>query len=168
MCRDRLAPAPVLLSVSAKSSSHPLLSSSCVWITTSMTSLPSGNTLHVSLKFLFDHGKSYLTTVMAFVTPWSISLALADTYSVLLKQLPHEPRLLSMVLAGDTVMSFLSLGGACGVASATQLLSSLGAPICGDNLCSQYQVSATLAFLCWFLLLASALFNLWSLPSLLY
>ena len=40
---------------------------------------------------------------MAFVTPWSISLALADTYSVLLKQLPHEPRLLSMVLAGDTV-----------------------------------------------------------------
>ncbi|CAF2046633.1 hypothetical protein BRARA_I03420 [Brassica rapa] len=110
----------------------------------------------------------YLTTVMAFVTPWSISLALADSYSVLLKQLPHEPRLLSMVLAGDTVMSFLSLGGACGVASATELLSSMGAPICGDNLCSQYQVSATLAFLCWFLLLASALFNLWSLPSLLY
>lgn len=118
--------------------------------------------------FFISFLKSYLTTVMAFVTPWSISLALADTYSVLLKQLPHEPRLLSMVLAGDIVMSFLSLGGACGVASATELLSSMGAPICGDNLCSQYQVSATLAFLCWFLLLASALFNLWSLPSLLY
>ncbi|KAG2257720.1 hypothetical protein Bca52824_077014 [Brassica carinata] len=46
----------------------------------------------------------YLTTVMAFVTPWSISLALADTYSVLLKQLPHEPRLLSMVLAGQMII----------------------------------------------------------------
>lgn len=70
MCRDRLAPAPVLLSVSAKSSSHPLLSSSCVWITTSMTSLPSGNTLHVSLKFLFDHGKRFCTIVLRLSGFW--------------------------------------------------------------------------------------------------
>ncbi|CAH2064446.1 unnamed protein product [Thlaspi arvense] len=81
----------------------------------------------------------YLTTVMAFVTPWSISLALTDTYSVLLKQLPHEARVVSMVVAGDFILSFLSLGGACGVASATELLSSIGAPICGDSQCSQYQ-----------------------------
>uniref|UniRef100_A0A1J3H6B5 CASP-like protein n=2 Tax=Noccaea caerulescens TaxID=107243 RepID=A0A1J3H6B5_NOCCA len=108
----------------------------------------------------------YLTTVMAFVTPWSISLALTDTYSVLVKRLSHEARVLSVVVAGDFLLSFLSLGGACAVASATELLLSIDAPICGDNLCSHYQVSATLAFLCWFLLLSSALFNLWSLPSL--
>ncbi|KAJ4910607.1 CASP-like protein 5C2 [Raphanus sativus] len=102
-------------------------------------------------------------TLMAFVTPWSILLALADAYSLLLEQLPHKPSVLSIVLAGDVVLSFLSLGGACGVASATELLLSTGAQICGDNFCSQYRATATLVFLCWLLLLASALFNLWSL-----
>lgn len=72
----------------------------------------------------------------------------------------------SYLLYCKQVLSFLSLGGACAVASATELLLSIEAPICGDNFCSHYQVSATLAFLCWFLLLSSALFNLWSLPSL--
>jgi len=64
------------------------------------------------------------------------------------------------------VLSFLSLGGACAVASATELLASADGKICDGSLCIQYQVSAALAFLCWFLLLASALFNFWSLPSL--
>ncbi|KAF3527848.1 hypothetical protein DY000_02039454 [Brassica cretica] len=75
-----------------------------------------------------------------------------------------------MVLACDVVLSLLCLGGASGVASATELLSSTGAQrhICGDNLCSHYLATATLVFLCCLLLLASALVNLWSLPSLLY
>ncbi|CAH8268180.1 unnamed protein product [Arabidopsis lyrata] len=110
----------------------------------------------------------YLATVMAIVTPWSILLALTDTYSVLVKLLPQELRVLSIVFAGDFVLSFLSLGGACAVASATELLASADGKICDGNLCIQYQVSAALAFLCWFLLLASALFNFWSLPSLYY
>ncbi|KAG7565208.1 Casparian strip membrane protein domain [Arabidopsis suecica] len=105
----------------------------------------------------------YLATVMAIVTPWSILLALTDTYSVLVKLLPQELRVLSIVFAGDFVLSFLSLGGACAVASATELLASADGKIC-----IQYQVSAALALLCWFLLLASALFNFWSLPSLYY
>ncbi|KAL9831944.1 CASP-like protein 5C2 [Arabidopsis thaliana] len=104
----------------------------------------------------------YLAMVMAIVTPWSILLALTDTYSVLVKLLPQELRVLSIVL------SFLSLGGACAVASATELLASADGKICDGSLCIQYQVSAALAFLCWFLLLASALFNFWSLPSLYY
>ncbi|CAA0385571.1 Casparian strip membrane protein domain [Arabidopsis suecica] len=106
--------------------------------------------------------------VMAIVTPWSILLALTDTYSVLVKLLPQELRVLSIVFAGDFVLSFLSLGGACAVASATELLASADGKICDGSLCIQYQVSAALAFLCWFLLLASALFNFWSLPSLYY
>ncbi|EOA24883.1 hypothetical protein CARUB_v10018173mg [Capsella rubella] len=110
----------------------------------------------------------YLATVMALVTPWSVLLALTDTYSVLVKLLPQELRLLSIVVAGDFVLSFLSLGGACAVTSATGLLSYTGGNVCDGNLCNQYQVSAALAFLCWFLLLASALFNFWSLPSLYY
>jgi len=41
--------------------------------------------------------------VMAIVTPWSILLALTDTYSVLVKLLPQELRVLSIVFAGDFV-----------------------------------------------------------------
>ncbi|KAL1218262.1 CASP-like protein [Cardamine amara subsp. amara] len=110
----------------------------------------------------------YLATVMAIVTPWSILLGLTDTYSVLVKLLPQEFKVLFILVAGDFVLSFLSLGGACAVTSGTGLLLSVGEHTCDGNLCSQYQVSATLAFLCWFLLLASALFNFWSLPSLYY
>ncbi|KAG7560380.1 Casparian strip membrane protein domain [Arabidopsis thaliana x Arabidopsis arenosa] len=72
----------------------------------------------------------YLATVMAIVTPWSILLALTDTYSVLVKLLPQELRVLSIVFAGDFVLSFLSLGGACAVASATELLASADGKIC--------------------------------------
>ncbi|CAN6988934.1 unnamed protein product, partial [Brassica rapa subsp. trilocularis] len=51
----------------------------------------------------------YLTTLVAFVTPWSILLALADAYSLLLEKLPHKPSVISMVLACDVVLSFLCL-----------------------------------------------------------
>nr|VDC82685.1 unnamed protein product [Brassica rapa] len=73
---------------------------------------------------------------------------------------------LSIVLAGDVVLSFLSLSGACGAASATEMLLSIDEPMCGDKRCIKYQVSALLAFLCWALFLDSAIFNLWSLYSL--
>ncbi|CAG7883497.1 unnamed protein product [Brassica rapa] len=102
----------------------------------------------------------------AYVILWSILHTLADTYSVLLKQLPQKPRVLSIVLAGDVVLSFLSLSGACGAASATEMLLSIDEPMCGDKRCIKYQVSALLAFLCWALFLDSAIFNLWSLYSL--
>ncbi|CAN7012839.1 hypothetical protein BRARA_C04331 [Brassica rapa] len=108
----------------------------------------------------------YLAVVMAYVILWSILHTLADTYSVLLKQLPQKPRVLSIVLAGDVVLSFLSLSGACGAASATEMLLSIDEPMCGDKRCIKYQVSALLAFLCWALFLDSAIFNLWSLYSL--
>ncbi|WZY84770.1 hypothetical protein YC2023_031154 [Brassica napus] len=65
----------------------------------------------------------------AYVILWSILHTLADTYSVLLKQLPQKPRVLSIVLAGDVVLSFLSLSGACGAASATEMLLSIDEPI---------------------------------------
>ncbi|VVB05259.1 unnamed protein product [Arabis nemorensis] len=116
--------------------------------------------------FYYNTSFCYLVVVMTIVTPWSFSFALFDTYSIFVKHLPQEPIVLSVVFAGDFVLSFLSLGGACAVASATELLLSVEERIFDGNLCSQYQLSAAMAILCWFLLLASALFNLWSLPSL--
>ncbi|CAE6075786.1 unnamed protein product [Arabidopsis arenosa] len=88
----------------------------------------------------------YLATVMAIVTPWSILLALTDTYSVLVKLLPQELRVLSIVFAGDFVLSFLSLGGACAVASATELLASADGKIC--DVCEWELDAASSALFC--------------------
>ncbi|KAA3479639.1 CASP-like protein [Gossypium australe] len=113
---------------------------------------------------------SYLVTVMALVTPWSVSLALIDAYSVFIKCLPRQPRVLLIVIVGDWVyskaLSFLSLAAACSTASVTSLLVNVGTPYCWSKLCSRYHFSAAMAFLSWFLSFASTLFNLWLLPSL--
>ncbi|XP_007047092.2 PREDICTED: CASP-like protein ARALYDRAFT_485429 [Theobroma cacao] len=110
---------------------------------------------------------SYLVTVMGLVTPWSVSLALVDAYSVFVKCLPRHPRVLLILIVGDWALSFLSLAAACSTASVTSLIvSSAGPSGCPSRLCSRYQLSAAMAFLSWFLSFASTLFNLWLLPSL--
>lgn len=53
---------------------------------------------------------SYLVTIMGLVIPWSITLVLVDVYSVFVKFLPHQPRILSAIVIGDWVCSvFFSL-----------------------------------------------------------
>ncbi|XP_022752115.1 CASP-like protein ARALYDRAFT_485429 [Durio zibethinus] len=108
---------------------------------------------------------SYLVTVMALVTPWSMSLALVDAYSVFIKCLPRQPRVLLIVIVGDWTLSFLSLAAACSTASVTSLLVNADSSFCPSKLCGRYQLSAAMAFLSWFLSFASTLFNLWLLPS---
>ncbi|KAF5463899.1 hypothetical protein F2P56_014026 [Juglans regia] len=81
----------------------------------------------------------YLVTVMGLAIPWSLTLL---------------------------VLSFLLLAAASSTASVTDLLHDAGRSYCAANLCSRYQLSAAMAFLCWSLSFASSLFNLWLLPSL--
>ncbi|KAL4355518.1 hypothetical protein GQ457_06G040060 [Hibiscus cannabinus] len=109
---------------------------------------------------------SYLVTVMGLVTPWSVSLALVDAYSVFVKCLPRQPRVLLVIIVGDWALSFLSLGAACSTASVTSLLADYESSYCPSKICSRYQLSAAMAFMSWFLSFASTLFNLWLLPSL--
>ncbi|CAI0554353.1 unnamed protein product [Linum tenue] len=109
---------------------------------------------------------SYLVTVMGLMIPWSLTLVMVDAYSVFIKYLPHQPRILLVIIAGDWVLSFLSLAAACATASVTDLLVEAGGSFCPAKLCSRFQLSATMAFLSWFLSFASSLFNLWLLPSL--
>ncbi|EEF40071.1 CASP-like protein 5C3 [Ricinus communis] len=108
----------------------------------------------------------YLVTVMGLVIPWSITLVLVDVYCVFVKCLPHQPKILSAIIIGDWVLSFLSLAAASSTASVTDILIDVGAAYCPAKLCSRYQLSAAMAFLSWFLSFASSLFNLWLLPSL--
>ncbi|KAJ8770813.1 hypothetical protein K2173_021460 [Erythroxylum novogranatense] len=108
----------------------------------------------------------FLVTVMGLVIPWSLTLVLVDAYSVFVKCLPHQPRILMVITLGDWVLSFLSLAAASSTASVTDLLLDVGSTFCPAKLCSRYQLSAAMAFLSWFLSFASALFNLWLFPSL--
>ncbi|KAF2283641.1 hypothetical protein P3X46_012419 [Hevea brasiliensis] len=108
----------------------------------------------------------YLVTVMGLVIPWSVTLVLVDIYSVFVKCLPHQPKILSAIIIGDWVLSFLSLAAAGSAASVTDLLLDVGTSYCPAKMCSRYQLSAAMAFLSWFLSFASSLFNLWLLPSL--
>ncbi|KAB2061650.1 hypothetical protein E1A91_A10G104000v1 [Gossypium mustelinum] len=79
---------------------------------------------------------SYLVTVMALVTPWSVSLTLIDAYSVFIKCLPRQPRVLLIVIVGDWALSFLSLAAACSTAIVTSFLVNVGTPYCWSKLCS--------------------------------
>ncbi|XP_039065904.1 CASP-like protein 5C1 [Hibiscus syriacus] len=108
----------------------------------------------------------YLVTIMGLVIPWSFTLALVDGYSVLVRCPVRQPGVLVIIAAGDWVLSVLTLAAACSTASVVDLLFNSGWSFCAPKCCSRYQLSAVMAFLTWFLSLASALLNLWLLPSL--
>ncbi|KAL1332998.1 hypothetical protein AAHE18_11G069300 [Arachis hypogaea] len=120
----------------------------------------------ICIPYFIVYNKSYLVTVMGLVIPWSITLLVVDAYSVFIKCLPHQRRLIFMILLGDMVLSYLSLAAACSTAGVTDLLLDADGSYCPPKLCSRYQLSAAMAFLSWFLSSASCLFNFWILPSL--
>ncbi|KAG7544795.1 Casparian strip membrane protein domain [Arabidopsis suecica] len=72
----------------------------------------------------------YLVTVMGLVTPWSVTLALMEAYSIILQKLPMQATVISVIVAGDFVLSFLSLGGACSTVSVAVLLIGAGEKQC--------------------------------------
>ncbi|PQP92508.1 CASP-like protein [Prunus yedoensis var. nudiflora] len=64
----------------------------------------------------------YLVTVMGLVVPWGLTLVIVDAYSVFVKCLPRQPRILIIIVLGDLALSYLSLAAACSTASTTKLL----------------------------------------------
>ncbi|CAK9158723.1 unnamed protein product [Ilex paraguariensis] len=108
----------------------------------------------------------FLVTVMGLDVPWSLTLALVDAFSVFVRSSYRQPGIISIIVIGDWVLSFLSLAAACSTASVADLLITSGGSFCSGKLCSRYQLSAAMAFLSWFLSLGSFLFNLWLLQSL--
>ncbi|XP_021896726.1 CASP-like protein 5C3 [Carica papaya] len=111
----------------------------------------------------------YLVTIMGLVIPWSLTLALVDGYSIIVKCPVRQRSILLIIVIGDWVLSTLTLAAACSSASVVNLLlhtDHTDASYCPPTFCSRYQLSAAMAFLTWFLSMASSLFNLWLLPSL--
>ncbi|CAO2828287.1 unnamed protein product [Amaranthus hypochondriacus] len=108
----------------------------------------------------------FLVTVMGLVIPWSMTLGLVDAYSVFIKCPPRQSGVMTVIVAGDWVLSFLSLGAASSTASVTQIMIAVNSPLCTGKICSRYSLSAVMAFLSWFMSFTSSLFNLWVLPKL--
>lgn len=109
----------------------------------------------------------FLVTIKGLTIPWSLTLAMVDAFSVFVKRPSRQVQIVSIIVIGDWVLSFLSLAAACSTASVADfMITEAGAFFCGRKLCSRYQLSAAMAFLSWCLSIASALFNLWLLPSL--
>ncbi|KMT08541.1 hypothetical protein BVRB_6g138220 [Beta vulgaris subsp. vulgaris] len=108
----------------------------------------------------------FLVTVMGLVIPWSMTLGLVDAYSVFVKSPSRQPGVMTVIVVGDWVLSFLSLGAASSTASVAHILMVASVPPCPLKICSRYSLSAAMAFLSWFMSFASSLFNLWILPKL--
>ncbi|XP_059293736.1 CASP-like protein 5C3 [Lycium ferocissimum] len=108
----------------------------------------------------------FMMTVMGLVMAWSLTLVMVDVFSVLIQRPYHQPGIISVVVLGDWVLSFLSLAASCSTASVAEYLIRSSSPNCSGNLCTRYQLSACMGFFAWFLTLASALFHLWLLPKL--
>lgn len=109
----------------------------------------------------------FLVTIKGLVIPWSLTLAMVDAFAVFVKPITHQVGIILIIVVGDWVLSFLSLAAASSTASVADfMLTEAGPSFCG-GLCSRYQLSAAMAFLSWCMSIASSLFNLWLLPSLL-
>ncbi|GJR79276.1 CASP-like protein 5C1 [Tanacetum coccineum] len=108
----------------------------------------------------------FLVTIMGLVIPWSFTLALLDGYSVHVTCPIRQKGLMLIVVIGDWVLSFLTLGAASSAASVVDILLTADGSVCPPKICSRYLLSTIFAFLSWFLSMASSLFNLWVLPSL--
>ncbi|KAF3438857.1 hypothetical protein FNV43_RR17132 [Rhamnella rubrinervis] len=81
----------------------------------------------------------YLVTVMGLVVPWSMTLVVVDAYSVFVKCLPRQQKIVLILILGDWVLSYLSLAAACSTASVTDILLDAGANYCPAKLCSSKQ-----------------------------
>nr|AGT16480.1 hypothetical protein SHCRBa_028_E10_R_40 [Saccharum hybrid cultivar R570] len=108
---------------------------------------------------------SFLVTIMGLVIPWSCTLAMIDVYSVLVGCPLRVPGVMVIVVVGDCALSIVSFAAACSSAAVIDLLLQFHGSHCSPRFCGRYQLSAMMAFLSWFLMAASAIFNLWFIAS---
>ncbi|XP_076922284.1 CASP-like protein 5C3 [Bidens hawaiensis] len=121
----------------------------------------------VGVQFYAYTSFCFLVTIKGLTIPWSLTLAMVDAFSVFVKRPSRQLQIVSVVVAGDWILSFLSLAAACSTASVSDfMVTEAGAAFCGGQMCNRYRLSAAMACLSWSLSLTSALLNLWLLPSL--
>ncbi|XP_066331625.1 CASP-like protein 5C1 isoform X2 [Miscanthus floridulus] len=117
--------------------------------------------MSVGVEFFSYTAFCFLVTIMGLVIPWSCTLAMIDVYSVLVGCHLRVPGVMVIVVA----LSIVSFAAACSSAAVIDLLLQFHGSHCSPRFCGRYQLSAMMAFLSWFLMAASAIFNLWFIAS---
>ncbi|KAG8376564.1 hypothetical protein BUALT_Bualt09G0076500 [Buddleja alternifolia] len=106
----------------------------------------------------------YLVAAVSLQCLWSLSLALADTYALLVKRSFRNAGFVGLFAVGDGVTSTLTFAAACASAGITVLIGN-DLDKCNLNHCTRFMSATAMAFLSWFAVSPSFLLNFWSLAS---
>ncbi|KAL5709793.1 hypothetical protein ACHQM5_020438 [Ranunculus cassubicifolius] len=106
----------------------------------------------------------YLVGAVGLQSLWSLSLAIVDIYALLVQRCLRNSCVISFFAVGDGMTSTLTFGAACASAGITVLIGN-DLNECGRNHCTSFETATAMAFISWFSVSPSFLFNFWSLAS---
>lgn len=106
----------------------------------------------------------YLVAAISLQSLWSFSLAIVDTYALLVRRCLRNFRVVTLFTVGDGITSTLTFAAACASAGITVLLGN-DLNNCAQNHCTKFETATAMAFLSWFAVSPSFLLNFWSLAS---
>lgn len=107
---------------------------------------------------------SYLVAAVGLQIIWSLVLAIADLYAILVKRSFRNAVVVSLFAIGDGITSTLTFAAACASAGITVLISN-DLDKCKVNHCTRFMSATAMAFLSWFAASPSFFVNFWSLAS---
>ncbi|KAM3287866.1 CASP-like protein 5A1 isoform X1 [Capsicum chacoense] len=122
---------------------------------------------------------SYLVAAVGLQIIWSLVLAIADVYAILVQRSFRNAAVVSLFTIGDggplettcllsqdrgKVTSTLTFAAACASAGITVLISN-DLDKCNLNHCTRFMAATAMAFLSWFATSPSFFMNFWSLAS---
>ncbi|CDP06743.1 unnamed protein product [Coffea canephora] len=107
---------------------------------------------------------SYLVAAVSLQSLWSLLLAIADIYALLVRRSFRNPGLVSFFTIGDAITSTLTFAAACASAGITVLIGN-DLDRCSVNHCKRFMSATAMAFLSWFAVSPSFFLNFWSLAS---
>lgn len=106
----------------------------------------------------------YLVAAAGLQSLWSLSLAIVDTYALLVGRCLHNRLVVCLFAVGDGITSILTFAAACSCAGITVLIDN-DLNLCRQNHCAEFEAATAMAFLSWFASLPSFFLNFWSLAS---
>ncbi|OIV98799.1 hypothetical protein TanjilG_25045 [Lupinus angustifolius] len=106
----------------------------------------------------------YLVAAVSLQTLWSLSLAIADIYAILVRRSYRNSRIVRLFSIGDGITSTLTFSSACASAGITVLIGN-DLNDCAQNHCSRFETATAMAFMSWFAASPSFFLNFWTLAS---
>ncbi|GAA0153514.1 hypothetical protein Leryth_009710 [Lithospermum erythrorhizon] len=106
----------------------------------------------------------YLVAAVGLQSLWSLILAIADIYALLVKRSFRNTVAVSIFTIGDGITSTVTFAAACASAGITVLIGN-DLHYCNLNPCSRFMAATAMAFLSWFAASPSFILNFWSFAS---